>query len=258
MPQTADLFDISNLSNHTPGQCDPIVIDVNGDLLLRVTRGEDKFQDYRVCVGILRRESRYFDALLDPSKFSEGQEVELKLRGLRKGSQDTASIPPSNLPKVVIMDARPRLHKSEKYSSSVLTWFLSILHRAETDWLGTKKISSKPTLLALLMVYADMFASVPVISRYVSMNCEKELKFDNPDLDQRVEEEIIRRKLYVGMILDHGLWVHTYSTFLIVWGSKKWLDSHDNSAAHGAEEPPWNYLAGGVEGNGIAETLEAR
>lgn len=209
-----------------------------GDLLLHA-KHSDVGQAYRVSVATLRNSSAYFDALLDPNKFSEGAAVQRQLRELSRSHVDVAFLPTSDLPRVSISD----LGQVPKAKPSELAFklFLDILHNPTVS-------VSVPHLhfIAILALIADRFDATGPISLYV-LNSGWKKKPAKPDKNRKsdLQIELLRRqKLLIGLLLGFQDWVYRYSSELIYQGSEKWksaLTDDDGGA-------PWWYLPHGVEG----------
>lgn len=228
---------------------DPIVIDSQGDLLLIVHYNEDLTQYYRVSVSVLRKQSSYFDNLLDTTKFSEGIAVDGKLATLRKCHKDIACVPPSALPTVTISDigigpAEARTN----FCEGSFGLLLEILHGCLQWSIVKTKGYVRPVILALLAHYAEAFAAVPAVSTEIHALSEKGHIRGNVRPTKDIREDKSRQKIYAGLILDLPDWVQTHSAALIIWGSKRWMGENEHSNSVDTEEYPWDYLSGGVEG----------
>ncbi|KAL8657310.1 MAG: hypothetical protein Q9226_002044 [Calogaya cf. arnoldii] len=248
MPPPAEISNRSELGHAMSTADDPIVIDTQGDLLLVVHYNKALTQYYRVSVSVLRKQSTYFDNLLDTTKFSEGIRVDSRLATLRKCHKDMACVPPSALPTVTISDigigpagARTDLCES---SFGVL---LEVLHGC-LEWSIVKtKGYVRPIILALLAHYAEAFAAIPSVSTEIHALSEKGYIRGNARPTTDMREDKSRQKIYAGLVLDLPDWVQTHSAALIIWGSKRWMGENEPSSNVDTEEYPWDYLSGGVE-----------
>ena len=219
-----------------------INIVADGNLLLRIEDPAKKdYNYYRVFTNILRQKSAYFDRLLDPSKFSEGVKVKEKLAVLDQeyNQLEPSEIPTGLLPIISISD----VGHFPKFASNkpALSRFFEILHRPGTN---IPLMSSAPSK-ALLAVVADRFAAIDALAWYVKRHK------DQPPNDMRLaKEEAARQNLLFGWILHHEAYVYSWSSYLIVKGSARWIEQENVEAASEAmdEEPMWWHLPNGLEG----------
>ncbi|KAL8848351.1 MAG: hypothetical protein Q9221_006600 [Calogaya cf. arnoldii] len=249
MPPPAEISNRSELGHAMSTADDPIVIDTQGDLLLVVHYNKTLTQYYRVSVSVLRKQSTYFDNLLDTTKFSEGIRVDSRLATLRKCHRDMACVPPSALPTVTISDIgiRPAGARTDLCESS-FGLLLEVLHGC-LEWSIVKtKGYVRPIILALLAHYAEAFAAIPSVSTEIHALSEKGYIRGNARPTTEMREDKSRQKIYAGLILDLPDWVQTHSAALIIWGSKRWMGENEHSSSLDTEEYPWDYLSGGVEG----------
>ena len=224
---------------------DPVIIDPNGDLLLRLRHpamGTDYI--YRVSTTALRQASHYFNVLLDASKFSEGITVDKRLRAIRGKHGEREAIPSAELPKIFVSDIG---QVPEGVSTdSVVVLFLRILHNENASW-PTPRLS----FVALLAIVADRFAATTPIANYVIQRNWKTKLFvqKGPPL---LTETRIRQQLLVGLILRFPDWVREFSAGLIVQGSEKWGEPCEDSKEN---EALWWNLPNNLEGKPKAMPL---
>ncbi|KAL8925362.1 MAG: hypothetical protein Q9172_002242 [Xanthocarpia lactea] len=252
MPPPAEINNRSELGHAMSTPDDPMVIDIQGDLLLHVHYNKDLTQYYRVSVSVLGKQSSYFSNLLDTTKFSEGIAVHSKLASLRKSHTDMATVPPLELPTVTISDigvGPTRVHTG--LCEGAFGLLLEILHGCLQWSIVKTKGYVRPIILALLAHYAEAFAAIPSVSREIHALSEKGYIRDSARRTIDVKEDKSRQKIYAGLIFNLPDWVQTHSAALIIWGSKRWMKDDDGVGTAGSDEYPWDYLSGGVEGESL-------
>lgn len=228
---------------------DPIAIDSTGDLLLAVSDATypDSSPIYRVNSDKLRTSSRYFDILLDPSKFSEGVKIADKLRQLRADHVGNPDIHVSDLP-VVSIKSVGRVGKL-KSINGLMKDFLLILHDEPISSTSSKLPLSN---LANLVVVADHFDALQTLKDYVRRNNffirvskseSSSRKSVGPIIWNNTVEEATRMRILVGILLDHAPWVNQTED-LIVRGSKNW----SAEVEHIPTASLWWNLPQGLEG----------
>lgn len=108
-----------------------INIDPSGELLLQKKHDDQSIRLYQVSLISLRCTSAYFNALLDPDKFSEGAAIRTKLAELRKLHAHVTSAPVFDLPRVTVLDIGQV--PQGKLSEAAFKQFLSILHTPKSS-----------------------------------------------------------------------------------------------------------------------------
>ena len=228
-------------------------VDASGDLLLGIDDiSAGTLLYYRVSSIVLRAASPYFDALLDPGKFSEGAAFSTRIGHLRAQYCEIASIPAVCLPPIYISEISQYPAASRP---NVLMHFFEILH-ALTSSVPTAK--SLMNHLALLAVVADRFdATQPVLDYMVNQGWTRSgraKKGTNPSghqLGTRSRETALRQSLFAGAVLGVPEWVMESSRNLIDEGSDRWnanIDADSSSANQEQHDAPWWYLPYGLEG----------
>ncbi|KAF2230047.1 hypothetical protein EV356DRAFT_454594 [Viridothelium virens] len=200
-----------------------VIVD-SGDIRLNIchdlaNRNTQTFS-YRVDTTCLRRTSRFFDRLLS-GQFVEAQRISEGLERLRKQYKNMIEAPISELPSVNIEDVgRVAISKSVQ---PLMADFLRALHGA-----GIESKVSIPNM-ANLVVVADRFDALPYFSEYVR---KRKLLRGKDTPEQKLSEERLRQKLYVGILLNHEAWVAPPSHRIITRGSESWKMDSDfiNSA----------------------------
>jgi hypothetical protein len=231
---------------------DPIIVDTAGDLLLAISDPfhPDSSPVYRVNSDKLRRSSRYFDILLDPSKFSEGIKIADQLRQIRAGHVEVLDILLSDLP-VVSIKSIGRVGKL-KSINGLMKDFLLILHDEAISSSNSKLPLSN---LANLVVVADHFDALSTLKDYVRRNNifikvskaeSSSRKSIGPVIWNTAVEEATRMRILIGSLLDHSPWVNQTED-LIVRGSKNWLAESDDRLTAAL----WWNLPQGLEGKHI-------
>ena len=221
------------------------VISADGDVVLQIEDSHGDSVYYRVSSIALREASAYFDKLLDPAKFNEGERVARKLKELRNQYPSLSVVPTSALPQVFISDLC-QFPKSVS-NRSIFKDFFEIL-----SFPGKDNPSLSRTLpMALLAVVADRFGATDSIGRYINRNVTR----SRPPSTQ---EEVSRQRILVGLLLNIDDWATRYSTRLIMAGSGRWnLNEMDSQETN---DLLWWNLPGDVEGRiiiNISGTLKS-
>ncbi|KAK6428181.1 hypothetical protein LTR95_015677 [Oleoguttula sp. CCFEE 5521] len=218
-------------------QGDHIVIFAGGDLVLHVRHSivdsTVHSHAFRVSTAILRKQSKYFDRLLDPVKFGEGQRVATAHEQLHTRCQDLTEIPVEDLP-IVFVEELGRI-PTVKSIEPVCTDFLYILHGKDVQ-------STLPAAnLATLAIVADRFDALEAIQIYAR---RKKLMtgIDSrtlPKMELALGEGRVRQRLLVALMLDHAPWIERYSLRMVAQG---WLGREP-----AVTDPLWWDLPGRVE-----------
>ena len=246
----------------TPGSfsnADPSTVSIcnKGDILIHI--GDSHAQDryYRCSREVLRRNSEYFNVLLDPVKFSEGIAVEERIQDLTRQYNDTAKIPPSELPKLVVSDLGD-IPKGYKSSGTVIRLFFEILHDPSTPWPVPR--AQSVNLIALLSIIADRFDCLNTTAEYLRrqgletalLKARKSASAHKTELDNR-------QRLLAGSLFGFPDWVRQCSAALIIDGTRK----HAIISLHSSEdeerernEALWWRLPGGIEGTFLLRKLD--
>ena len=226
---------------------DIIVVDPVGDVVLHFQDIQAQVdQQYRCSRINLLHESPYFDVLFDPNKFSEGQEVESKLKELLGSFDGLASIPSNRLPKIIIRDIG-EISATEPLRVWALHAFLNILHGETIDKLEKWKITTSQVLLraALLVTLADHFAAIGIMRQFIKAKWLVTLHKINVTIEtgEKITVMQLRQSLLVSMFQNVHHWVRVQSARLISEGSERWEKDLvvDRSSA-------WENLSHGIEG----------
>ena len=232
-------------------------IDPNGDLLLGIDDiPKGILLYYRVSSIVLREASPYFNALLDPGKFSEGATFSNRLVHLKAQYCRMSSIPAVYLPNIHISEIGQYPAAS---STNVVMHFLEILHAATSSTPTTRALMNH---IALLAIVADRFgATKPVLDYIVNQGwtqpgrATKGMKPSSPRLVVRSRETALRQCIFAGAVFGVHEWVMQSSRSLIDEGSERWNPSTDADPSSASQEQynaPWWYLPYGLEGEAAA------
>ncbi|KAL8899557.1 MAG: hypothetical protein Q9207_006141, partial [Kuettlingeria erythrocarpa] len=222
-----------------------VIIDPQGDLLLNVSFYEDLSQHYRVSISVLRDQSSYFSVMLDSTKFSEGIAVGERLADLKKLNQDISTVPPRQLPAVTISDIGVGSRTSGDLSEAAFRLCLQILHNSAELPVGNR--ARVRFICAILVHYAEVFAVIPPISEYYRSCWPDRISRSYDPFSTKPSEIKIRQDLYIGLVFGLPRTVEVNSAALVVWGSGRWFEAHDDSNIVDNEGYPWDYIGGGVE-----------
>ena len=221
-----------------------------GDILIHIGYSHAQADHYYRCSReVLRRISEYFNVLLDPVKFSEGIAVEARIQDLTRQYNDTATIPASELPKVVVSDVGD-IPKGYNSSGTVIRLFFEILHDPSTPWPVPR--AQSVNLIALLSIIADRFDCLNTTAEYLRrqglettlLKARKSATAHNTELDNR-------QRLLAGSLFGFPEWVRQCSAALIIDGTRKQamngLHSSEDEERE-RDEALWWRLPGGIEG----------
>ena len=233
-------------------------ISTDGDVLLEIKdaiTGDD--YRYRCSRTMLRSTSKYFNILLDPIKFSEGIAVEATLQELFKQDAHLGIISASKLPVVVVSDVG-QIPQARISASTVIKYFLAILHDPATPWPAPR--SESINLVALLATVADRFTATRPIREYLrGQKFDTTLLKDKRSGSAHLRELDNRQRLLAGLIFGFPAWVRECSTALIVDGPRRGVTIDVKGIADEEAEADalWWKLPNGAEGVHI-QVLVAR
>lgn len=221
---------------HAESQTDDNAVHVivqDGDLILRVEHPSHTPVNLRLSIDVLRRESKYFDRLLQPGRFGEGSRIAIELQHLQSRYQTLAEVPSNELPSILVTELG-RI-SSIKSLSALMTDFFNILH-------GKGLAASPPVQnLANLAVIADRFDALESVRSYIAR--KKILRTiegkTTPKKDVALAEEKVRQRLLVAVMLDYPPWMGKYSGRLI---TKGWVGREID-----IDKPMWWDIPSGVE-----------
>jgi hypothetical protein len=185
-----------------------------GDLVIEFKHLIDRnstSRRFRVSSSALRSNSRYFESLLQPGRFSEAATIKEKHEAIREQYGDIAKAPSEELPVLHIEDLG---RISVKSIGPLLNDFLSVVHGKDTQ-------TNPPVAnLANLAIVADRFDALDVVAQYA----HRKRMFraldgkTTAEADSELGEERVRQRLLVAILLDDAPWVEKYSIRLIMKG----------------------------------------
>lgn len=223
-------------SNTVDELCDgTVLIWPSGDALLEFQRDEssDDICTFRVDSARLAGCSPYFKRLFEDTRFSEAVEFDRKRRHIRQHYSNPADAPCEALPRLTIIDMGAlSINKTIK---PLLTDFLLVLHGLDTV---ARRIPIGN--LANLAVVADRFDCTAQVAHWARNRGHLASTLSTKN------EETIRQRLLVGLLLGHGEWVQSNSKDLIIGGSVRWIES--DSEPPGLSLAMWWDLPKNVEG----------
>ncbi|KAI0479164.1 hypothetical protein GGR56DRAFT_364799 [Xylariaceae sp. FL0804] len=276
-----------NVSGKLP---EVIVIAEKGDLVLDVTfenskdtirsakRAQPKFRlsgqepppvpksrvrlAFRVDLGVLKKQSKYFEKLLGDARFSEARDIADAFAALSVRSIKPAAADAADLPWITIQDDDEAT--SHAFRDAAFADLLRILHGRDT----VTKQAGMP-FVATLAVLADRFDCTGAVSKHVAAG---RLKFKWPVTSRRPagaaaaardetpapsrssnsSENVLRQKLLVSWLLNLPGKFQAATRELIMNGSCQWSSFHepdddDGAAAATAAAATWWYLQDGLE-----------
>ncbi|KAK3304024.1 uncharacterized protein B0T15DRAFT_227230 [Chaetomium strumarium] len=192
---------------------------------------------YRAKLAVLKQSSKYFDNLLNDTRFAEARAIEtgfqqLSLRNVNPSEADAAELP------VV------KIHEDDEATRSagqhaVFEDMLRILHKRPPAASGTVTMQ----YLAVLAVLSDRFDCTATVSK------SQVLKFnwpvtrtsasrDGPAL-AKAAEETLRQKILVSWLLDQPLKMQVTTRELIMYGSRRWSASFDEEEDGNVDAAAW-------------------
>ena len=231
------------------------VITSNGDLILEYIDPTDAAstpnRKWQVASQLLVSNSPYFQALLDPAKFSEGRQFNAQKQALSEiQTPDGAS--QHALPTVRL----PGVRSTSMCGEDAIELFLRILcldsteETERTTFEHDLKVQST-SLIARLVDLADSFNS-PIIVRNVLRRIGYSYGKAKPGLFAKfnsgllsMREDRIRQIIFISAFLDDSRVTRLMTHSLVVVGSRFWINGLE-----GPEEEylRWKYLPNGLEG----------
>ena len=191
----------------------------HGDVVVKIEHeisGVPAVPSFRVSTSILKTNSKYFQNMLQLGRFEEATRIATAHKALREQYGNTIQIPSTELPVLNIKDVG---RISVKFIEPLLTDFLYILHGKDTQ-------TFPPVAnLANLAIVADRFDCLAVVKNYVRR--KKMIRAldgkTTPKADAALNEEKVRQRLLVGVLLDYAPWVEKYTARLITkgWGGRE-------------------------------------
>jgi hypothetical protein len=200
---------------------------------------------FRVDLGVLQRQSKYFEKLLGNTRFKEARDITATLDALSMRNMDPATAHVQDLPWVKIVDddaATRYAHRESAFAD-----MLRILHGSEPA-----KQSVTLEFVATLAVFADRFDCAPSVGKYMSSGLKlkwpvtqrKPVAGEDPTMS-RNSENVLRQKILVSWLLNQHVKLQGATRELILNGSCKWTSFPEQDDA--AEDATWWYLQDGLE-----------
>ena len=202
--------------------------------------------DEKFCVSIdcLRRNSQYYDSMLDAEKFGEGIAIKKRLEELSSKYGPSTTPPLEELPTITMLEI-PEINHRVTSTITLIELFLFILHGKTPTWPFRPPESMQS--LAQLMLIADRFSAIEVTRRYVYDKNIPTSVYIHSLASARRKDLQLRCKLLAGLYLGEREWIRLGSAKLIVEGSHQWsLGSRSKEEVENA--PAWYHLPGGFEG----------
>ncbi|KAJ5816104.1 hypothetical protein N7447_008337 [Penicillium robsamsonii] len=250
----------NGLSTHNDPQEDnkesPIkIISANGDLILEYIAPGDSpssptRRKWRVASEHLTSHSPYFQALLDPTKFSEGRQFSAQKQAWNETQiQDSAS--QHALPTVRL----PGVQSTNMCGEDAIELFLKILcldsfEQTERTAFENELKTQSTSLVARMIDLADSLNSPravqDVLQRigYLYGKTKPALlaRFNSALLSMK--EDRIRQIIFISVFLNDSRLTRTMTHVLLVVGSRFWVNGLE-----GPEEKSlrWRYLPNGLE-----------
>lgn len=230
-------------------------ISTDGDLILEyvVSSGtaSSTSHKWRVASHLLASNSPYFQALLDPTKFSEGRNFNTQKQAWAD-NQAPKGVSQHALPTVTL----PKVPPTSMCGEDAIELFLRILclesvQETERTAFESGLRAQSPSLVARLIDLADSFNS-PRIVRDLLWRVEycygkakpgSLTKFNISLLSTR--EDRIRQIIFISTFLADTKVTGVMTHSLIVVGSRFWINGLEDPAE---EDFRWKYLPNGLEG----------
>jgi hypothetical protein len=231
------------------------VITPNGDLVLEYIAPSDPASTtshkWQVASQLLASNSPYFQALLDPAKFSEGRQF-----NAQKQAWNEIQTPDVDLQHALPTVTLPGVRSTSICGEDAIELFLRILcldsiEEAERT-IFEHDLKVQPTsLIARLIDLADSFNSPRIVRnvlRRIGYSYGKAkpglfAKFNAGLLSMR--EDRIRQIIVISSFLDDSRVTRLLTHSLIVVGSRFWINGLEGPEE---EDLRWKYLPSGLEG----------
>ncbi|KAJ5614622.1 hypothetical protein N7528_008276 [Penicillium herquei] len=234
------------------------IISPNGDLIIEhtdtsATTGKIAWQ---VSVTSLTENSRYFEAMLDPEKFSEGRSLAQQLQALKIKAESHSG---SNLDSVHGISL-PVIQLSENpvvklCGTDILGLFLKVLCLESMDdttnslFQEALKIETPATIARLIQV-ADSFNSTDRVAhvlrlvkyQYGPKGKMSISRFDAALVDMK--EDRIRQIIFISKLLTDDIITRVMTHTLLILGSRFWINAPEGPDV---DSFYWNYLSDNVE-----------
>ena len=220
-------------------------VEKTGDLVLHLEdAGLGVDEKYRVSIKYLRKNSRYYDSMLDAEKFAEGIAIKKRLEELSTKYGSFITPPLDELPTIAMLEI-PEINHRVTNTITLIELFLFILHDYTPTWPFRPPESLQS--LAQLMLIADRFSAVEVTKRYVHDKKITASGYIHPLASAPRKDLQLRCRLLASLYLGERELIRHCSAIMIVEGSHEW-SLGSRSKAEEENAPAWYHLPGGFEG----------
>ncbi|KAJ6031867.1 hypothetical protein N7540_002599 [Penicillium herquei] len=244
--------------NTTSGFNTAKIISPNGDLIIEHTDPSSTTGKiaWQVSLTSLRENSRYFDVMLDPEKFSEGRFLAQQLQALeiKAESQPGSSFNSGNdisLP-IIQLSENPVV---KLCGTDILGLFMKVLclesMNDTTNGLFQEALKiENPATIARLIQIADSFSSmdrVEHVLRLVKYQYGPKGKISISRFDAALvdmKEERIRQIIFISKFLTDHIITRVMTHTLLILGSRFWVNAPEGPDV---DSFYWNYLSDNVE-----------
>ncbi|KAJ5365674.1 hypothetical protein N7517_008560 [Penicillium concentricum] len=231
------------------------VISANGDLILEYIAPGDSSSSptrrkWRVASERLTSHSPYFQALLDPTKFSEGRQFSAQKQAWNE-TQISDSAPQHALPTVRL----PGVQSTSMCGDDAIELFLKILcldsfEQTERVLFENELKTQSTSLVARMIDLADSLNSPRVVEDilhrigYLYGKTKPALlaRFNAASLSMK--EDRIRQIIFISSFLNDSRLTRIMTHVLLVLGSRFWINGLDSPEE---ETLRWRYLPHGLE-----------
>ena len=230
-----------------PGdQVQQITIAADGDVILYLEDAKAGINGkYRCSSRCLASSSSYFNVLLDPTKFREGKSFKTQSEALEKRAEEDGA-EDEDIPIIQIREVGD-LACRDGHCASGLEAFLQILHGRVADaW--RRDYPHILEIACFIAIIADRFSATAQMRENLNP-CQSWHGAKDFETHAGDDEDKIRRKLLIGLLLgDSGL-VKQCSARLICQGSKSWrAQAEDADLPLTTQEALWWRLPQNLEG----------
>ena len=232
------------------------VLSANGDLTLEYIAPGDSSSSptrrkWQVASEHLTSRSPYFQALLDPTKFSEGRQF-----SAQKLAWNETKIPGSTSQHALPTVRLPSVHSTSVCGEDAIELFLKILcldslDEAERTVFENELKTQSTSLVARMIDLAESMNS-PSVVQDVLLRIEYLYGKTKPALLARfntamlsMKEDRIRQIIFISAFLNDSKLTRIMTHALLVVGSRYWVNGLD---APEEESLRWKYLPNGLEG----------
>ena len=245
-----------NDSQEHNGEPSITVISVNGDLILEYIAPGDSSSSstkrkWQVASERLTSHSPYFQALLDPTKFSEGRQFSAQKQAWNE-SQTPDPASQHALPTVRL----PSVRSTSMCGEDAIELFLRIscldsLDENERAAFENELKTQSTSLVARMIDLADSLNSPRVVQDvlqrigylYGKSKTALHARFNSALLSMK--EDRIRQIIFISAFLNDSRLTRIMTHALLVVGSRFWINGLD---APEEESLRWKYLPNGLEG----------